>query len=360
MKYTKLHQSKKRLASIVAATLLVAEVALPGLASHTQAAALTNTFVRFDRMAQSTPTTGTVCANPVTTDTETGVKVTFPTGYTVSSTTGNWAVSTTNLAWPAGGTAWPGIAAPTGSGDFQISGQTVGFQSGDLTPGTLYCFNWTNTAALTTKSSATNDNLGTVATRNTSPADVDTGTYATATVSNDQVAVSAAINQSFQMSLSANTDNLGTLTTGSVSASPTPRTVTVNTNAKNGWIAWAKDSTTGGGLRSTNASYTIASTGAGSASQALVAGTEGYNLGVAYSQSTGTCTSGTAVDANFDKAGGANKGGGLDNGLRKVLTCDGTAGSGVITLTNFAAINGSTPAAADYADTETFVAGGIF
>jgi hypothetical protein len=349
---------KKQLAALGAILMLVPAL-VPLLGMSASAAALTNTFVRFDRMKTSTPTTGTVCAKPVTTDTETGVKVTFPTGYTVSTTTSDWAVSTTNLAWPSGGTAWIGIDVPTGSGDFTISGQTVGFQSGDLTPGTLYCFNWTNSAALSTKSSATADNTGTVATRNTSPADVDTGTYATATVSDDQVVVSANISQTFNMSVSANTDNLGTLSTGSVSASPTPRTLTINTNAKNGWIAWAKDLNTG--LKSAIASnYTLASTGVGSASQALVSGTEGYNLGVAYSQGSGTCTAGSAVDANFDKAGGSNKGGGLDTSLRKIVTCGGTTGSGVVTLTNFAAISGPTPAAADYTDTETFVAGGIF
>jgi hypothetical protein len=134
--------------------------------------------------------------------------------------------------------------------------------------------------------------------------------------------------------------------------------MTVNTNAKNGWMAWAKDSNTG--IRSTSASYTIASTGVGSASQALVAGTEGYNLGVSYSQTSGSCTAGTAVDGNFDKAGGANKGGGLDTSLRTILTCGGTTNAGVITPTNFAAINGATAAATDYSDTETFVAAGLF
>jgi hypothetical protein len=329
------------------------------LVHHTQAVAMTQTLVRFDRMASSTPTTGTVCAKPASTATEAGVKVTFPTGYTVSGTTGNWTVSTaTTTGWPAGASAWTGIGSPTGSGDFTISGQTVGFQSGDLNAGTLYCFNWTNTAALTTKSSATNDNTGTVVTRTSVPADIDSGTYATATVTNDQITVTASVNPSFQMSFSGGTtDALGTLTTGSVASSSTV-TMTVNTNAKNGWQAWARDSSTG--LNSTSASYTIASTGVGSASQALVAGTEGYNLGVAYSQTSGTCTAGSAVDGNFDKAGGANKGGGLDTTLRTILTCGGTSNNGIITPTNFAAINGATAAATDYTDTQTYVAAGLF
>ncbi len=346
----------KRTAGSLLALMLLTQAVWPMLSMSTSAATLTNTFVRFDRMGTSQATTGTVCAKPATTAVEAHVVVTFPTGYTVSTTLGNWTVDTTNSAWPAGGTAWPGIGTAT-----VAAAQDVTFPSTDLTVGTLYCFNWTNTAALTTKSSATNDNTGTVVTQDSVPATIDSGTYATATVSNDQVVVSATINQSFQMALSANTDNLGTLTTGAVAASPTPRTITINTNAKNGWLAWAKDSTTpSGGLHSTAANYSIASTGVGSPSQTLVAGTEGYNVGVAYSQGVGTCTSGSAVSANFDKAAGANKGGGLNNNLAKILTCDGTTGSGVITLTNFAAITGATPAASDYSDTETFVAGGIF
>jgi hypothetical protein len=350
--------NKYKLTGLALVFALLATIAFPVL-HHASAASMTQTLVRFDRMATSQTTTGTVCAKPASTATEAGVKVTFPTGYTVSSTVGDWTVSTaTTTGWPSGASAWPTIASPTGSGDFTISGQTVGFQSGDLTPGTLYCFNWTTAAALTTKSSATNDNTGTVVTRTSVPADIDTGTYATATVTNDQVTVTASVNPSFQMSFSGGTtDALGTLTTGAVASSSTV-TFAVNTNAKNGWQAWAKDTSTG--LNSSSASYTIASTGVGSASQALVAGTEGYNLGVAYSQTSGTCTAGSAVNTNFDKAGGSNKGGGLDTTLRTLLTCGGTTNNGVVTPTNFAAINGATAAATDYTDLETFVAAGLF
>jgi hypothetical protein len=359
MKHLKIKTTKFRLAAGLLLFVLFAQALVPLLVRHSAAATMTQTLVRFDRMATSQTTTGTVCAKPATTATEAGVKVTFPTGYTVSTTVGDWTVSTaTTTGWPAGASAWTSIGSPTGSGDFTISGQTVGFQSGDLTPGTLYCFNWTTAAALTTKSSATNDNTGTVVTRTSVPADIDTGTYATATVTNDQVTVTASVNPSFSMSFSGGTtDALGTLTTGAV-ASNSAVTMTVNTNAKNGWMAWARDTSTG--LNSTSASYTIASTGVGSASQALVAGTEGYNVGIAYSQTSGSCTAGSAVSTNFDKAGGSNKGGGLDTTLRTLLTCGGTTNNGVITPTNFAAINGATAAATDYTDVQTYVAAGLF
>lgn len=313
------------------------------------AASLTQTFVRFDRMKISAPTTGTVCAKAATVATEATVQVTFPTGYTVSTTLGNWTVNTTNLAWPTGASAWPGIGTATAA-----AGQVVTFPSTDLVVGTLYCFNWTNTAALSIKSSATASNGGSITTRDSVPATIDTASYSTASINDDQIAVSATVPQSFSFALSANSDALGTLGTGSVSSSPTPRTATVNTNAKNGWYVWAQDSSTG--LNSPSAAATIASTTPGSNST-LVAGTEGYNTGVTQTQTSG---SGTITVATPFVGGLTGKGGGLDTTLRTVASSNGTANNAVLTLTNNAAIGATTAAASDYADTITVVGAGLF
>jgi hypothetical protein len=363
---------KSLLISTFVVLFLAAQTLLPMLVRQSLAGTLSQGFVRTDRMNTSQTTTGTVCAKTNgTAQTEAAAGVTFPTGYTVSTTLGNWSVSTaTTTGWPAGANAWPGIAQPTSG---QIVGQTVVFGSSDLTASTLYCFNWTTAAGLTTKSSATNDNTGTIYTCNanttncaglsTHTADLDSINYAIATVTSDQINVTASINPSFQMSFSGGTtDALGTLTTGAVASSSTV-TMTVNTNAKNGWMAWIKDSSSG--LNSTAAGYTISSTGTpgiGNASSALSAPAtpDAYNVGIAFSQTSGTCTAGSAVNANFDKGGGANKGGSIDTTLRTILTCSGTSNGGVITPTNFAAINGATPAATDYTDTQTYVAAGLF
>lgn len=334
---------------VIVTALFAIGIILSSLLVRGAFAAATTAMVRFDRMATSTATTGTVCLTPATAGTAASVVVTFPTGYTVSGTTGNWTVSTTNLAWPSGGTAWPGIGTASA-----VAGQAVTFPSTTLTVGTLYCFNWTNTAALTTSSSATNSNTGTIVTQTSAPATIDSAGYATATVSNDQIAVSATVPNTFSFALSANTDSLGTLSTGSVSTSPTPRTATVNTNAKNGWTVWAKDANTG--IRSTNASYTVASTTPGSNST-LSAGTEGYNLGVTVSQTSGSQT--PSVVAGF-VGGSLGKGGGLNTSLAAITSSTGTANNAVLTLNNNVAINGTTPAATDYADTLTFVAAGLF
>lgn len=318
------------------------------VATYAGAAPLSQVEVRFDRMKISTATTGTVCAKAATAGTEADVQVTFPTGYTLGSAA-NFTVSTTDLAWPNGASAWPSIATAT-----NVTGQVVTFPSGDLTVGTLYCFNWTNSAAVTVKSSATASNTGSVTTRTSVPATIDSSSYATASISDDQVVVTATVPSVFSFALSGNTDPLGTLSTSSVVSSPTPRTATVNTNAKNGWTVWAKDSNTG--LNSATTSTTIASTTPGSNST-LVAGTNGYNTGVTSSQvgGAGTITVATAFDGTA-----TGQGGGLDTSLRALATSTGTADTAVLTIKNNVAINPTVPAASDYTDTITIIGAGLF
>lgn len=54
---------------------------------------LLRTIVRLDNMNESTGTTGSVCIQPANTATITQISVTFPTGFVVSSTSGNWTTS---------------------------------------------------------------------------------------------------------------------------------------------------------------------------------------------------------------------------------------------------------------------------
>ncbi|MBW3538597.1 hypothetical protein KY386_03860 [Candidatus Parcubacteria bacterium] len=343
----KLKLTTSRLAPSLIAALLI-QLLAPFMVLPAHAGTLSQVLVRFDRMKISTGTTGTVCAKPATAGTEATVKVSFPASYTLGLAA-TFTVSTTNLAWPTGGTAWPGIGTATA-----VSGQDVTFPSTDLTVGTLYCFNWTSTSAVTVKSTATSSNAGSVTTEATGPATIDSGSFSTASISDDQITVTASVNQTFSFALSGNSDALGTLSTGAVSSSPTPRTATVNTNAKNGWQAWAKDSNTG--LNSAAAGSTIASTTPGTNST-LTAGTEGYNTGVTSSQTGG---SGTIAVATPFVGGTAGRGGGLNTSLATIATSNGTADNAVLTLTNNAAIGSTTAAASDYTDVITVVAGGLF
>lgn len=338
--------------SALLALAAVFAVIQPGIA---HAGTLSSAMVRFDRMKISQGTTGTVCAKPsAAAPTENSVQVVFPTGYTLGAV-GTFTVNTTNTNWPTGGTAWIGIGNAS-----NVTSQTVTFPSGDLTSNTtLYCFNWTSTTAVQVKSSATSSNAGTITTRDSVPATIDSATYSTASVTDDSIAVTASVAQAFSFALSANGDALGALTTGAISSSPTPRTVTVNTNAGSGWYVWAKD--TSSGLNSPSTSYTIPTGHTGTSNPGVngtvTAGTEGYNMGVTSSQTSG---SGSITVATAYVGGLAGKGGGLDTSLRTIASSTGTANNAVLTLTNNAAISTTTAAATDYADTITLVGAGMF
>lgn len=323
------------------------------VATTARAAPLTQVEVRFDRMKINTPTTGTVCAKPTTVGTEAQVKVTFPAGYTVSTVLANWTVSTDNLAWPTGGTIWPGILTATAASD---ATKEVTFPSGELAVGTLYCFNWTSTSALTTKTTATNSNTGIVTTQTNVPATIDSSTFATATIADDQIVVTASVAETFSFALVGTNDTMGAIPTNAVRSSPSPSVATINTNAKNGWSAWAKDLNTG--LNSASASKTIASTTPGTNSTLNAGGgTEGYNTGVVSSQVGGL---GTVTVATPFVGGSSGRGGGLNTALQTIATSNGTAQDSSLTLTNNATISTITPAASDYRDVITIVAAGLF
>lgn len=345
-----------RVARLIPAGMLAFSLILPLLSNNFASAAdLGQATVRFDRMMISTPTTGTVCAKPSATNlasTEVDVQVTFPTGYTLGAF-GTFSVNTTDLAWPTGGTAWPGIAAPTGAGD--ITGQTVKFGSGDLTSSsTLYCFNWTSSTAVQVKSSASGSNTGTITTRATGPTTIDSSGYSTASITNDQIVVTATVPSTFSFALSGNTDALGVLSTAAITSSSPARTATISTNAKNGFAVWAKDLYAG--LNSGTASKTIASTTPGTNST-LTIGQEGYNTGITSSQVGGTGI--ISIAAPFVGTG-TGQGGGLDTGLRTLATSNGTADTAVLTIKNNVAISATTPGASDYTDTITVVGAGLF
>ncbi len=358
MRYAK---NKKFINIFLALFMAVSCLTVLGFGQHAHAATMSEVFIRFDRMKVSTVTTGTICAMPATTSSDVKTwTVTFPTGYTLgaNSTFQSTNISTTNLAWPGSPSAWPNATSATSV----VSSQTVTWTNSSpqtMTAGTLYCYNWLNTTgnAVTVKSSATASNLGTIATQDSSAVTIDSGQYATASITDDQIVVTATVPTAFSFALSGNTDALGNLSTGAVSVSPVPRTATVNTNAKNGWLVWAND--TQAGLHSANASYTIASncsSGAGTNST-LSAGTEGYNTGVTQTQAGG---SGTITVAVPFVGGSTGKGGGLCTNLQTLASSTGSADTAVLTLTNNAAIKGSTPAATDYTDTLTVVGAGLF
>ncbi len=91
------------------------------------------------------------------------------------------------------------------------------------------------TALLGTTSAAANDIQVTVKTQTGASADVDSGTVALSIISNDQVAVSATVNPTLTVVLSANTASLGTLDTGHINQAGITSQVT--TNGANGYAS---------------------------------------------------------------------------------------------------------------------------
>lgn len=317
-----------------------------------QAGNLEQVYIRLDRLKAATTTGGLVCAQADTVATEIDVQVTFPTGFTVSGTAGNWTVTTTNL--PSGATAWPGIGTAT-----NVSGQTVTFPSTDLTVSTLYCFNFTGTSTLT-NATAGNDKTGTVTTRASGPTTIDSSGYALSIVSDDQIVVTATVPATFSFALSGNTDTFST-SLSTTTTSTTGRTVTIATNAASGWVAWVK---------SANAALNSASTGASIATAGSVdntptdlASATGYVLDVNVTTDSGTGTGTVSQAANYGaEYNGANatSGGTLSTIFQPIAASNGTTDGDVLTLIERAKITAVQAAATDYTDTLTVVAAGRF
>jgi hypothetical protein len=326
----------------VVAFAIVEQIIVPNLAQ-----AASTGYLRLDRVKAANATGGTVCANTTTVNTEASVQVTFPAGFTVNSTAANWTVTTTNL--PTGATAWPGIATAT-----TVAGQTVTFPSTDLTVSTLYCFNFSGTTTLT-NGTAGNDKTGTIVTRTSVPAVIDTINYASSLISDDQIAVSATVPSTFSFALGGNTANLGALSTSAV-VSATGVTATVNTNANNGWITWVKSAN--GSLNSAATGGTLASPGTSNSTPESLLAQSGYILDT--DLTTDAALGGTVtIDTEYNGTD-TNSGGHLVTAFQPIASSNGPAGGDIITLLVRAKADALTKAATDYTDTLTVSAAGRF
>lgn len=332
--------------------LVLGVVIFFGISTTAEAAQLTETFVRLNRLTASTGTGGTVCLKVATTaSTDASVKVTFPTGFTVDSTASNWTVTTTNL--PAGASAMPGITTASA-----VSGQDVTFPISNISSGTtLYCFNFASANTLT-NASAGNDYTGTVTLQASGPTTIDTGNFALSTISNDQVTITATVPATFSVALGTNTQSLGTLSTGSIT-SGSGVSVTIGTNAANGWLGWVLSANQA--LSSSTTGDSIATTGSVDDSPStLSSGTEGYVLDADLTTDSASGGSGTVtLDAEYNGTD-TSSGGTLSSTFTEFATADGPTDGDVITLIPRVAISGLTQAATDFTDTLTIVAAGHF
>lgn len=354
---------------ILLGILLVVGLVEPFVLPPQANAAAATGYLELDRVAANTATGGSVCFNPTTNETTVRqMQITFAgngaagaSSFTVA-TAGSWNWNATGI--PAGTTAFPGTM-----GTNTVSTNTVTFvvtADQSLNTGTMYCLHFSSTA-LTTPTSAGNNLAGTITLRNSGGTLLtnETVNYATSIISNDQITVTGTVPSTFTMSLSANSAAFSTNIPTSGSPATTPAiTLTVSTNANNGWIAWAKNANAHSALTSTGTSDSICFGGgfptscttnwaSGAGNVKSLSGAEGYGLSVA----AGTGTPSVATEY----AGSATSFGMLDStGFEKIVSHTIPANGDTATLTFGAEAASTNKAATDYTDTVTVTASGQF
>lgn len=142
--------------------------------------------IRLDRLKANTTLSGLVCAIPSSPSagTEAKISITFPSDFTIFSSTSNWTTNTSNL--PSGAIAWPGIGATAQA----VSSQTVTFVSSNLTASSKYCFNFSSSSSST---GSAGEKSGNISTKDSGNSVIDSKNYGMSIKSNDQVTVSATI-----------------------------------------------------------------------------------------------------------------------------------------------------------------------
>jgi len=133
--------------------------------------------------------------------------------------------------------------------------------------------------ALTTPA-AGNSLKGYITSQTAASAQIDQTYYGVAVITNDQITVTATVPPIFIFSLSGNADSFpGDLDPTVINSTTAGIFGHIVTNAKGGWIAWAKDSQQG--LYSASVNYKINTLGTVDGTPTtLVVGTEAYQLDV--------------------------------------------------------------------------------
>lgn len=324
----------------------------PFFMGNVQAANFDFVAVRPDRMAISVSSPHLILINPATTGTEDTTKITFPSGYTVTS------ASATNTGVP---TTYHGISVSTSTiAGTAVSGQEVTVDHGDLVVGTLYGF-YINSV---TNPSSIGQKSFTVTTQTSAPATIDSSTVAVYVVTDngsgtddDQIVVTASVSPTFTLDLNTNSDSV-TTSLGSVT-SGTGVTATVTTNAQNGYSVWFKSGTSSGlTSATTGTSIAFSGTAADGSDTLLSAGTEGV---VVDADST-TNTSGALTIAGEFNGSSTSRGGTPSTTYQQIFSSTAPVGGvgDVATIIPRVAISATTKAATDYTQTFTVTGAGSF
>ena len=357
--------SSLKIGLVIALVLATFQSFAPGVALASTPV-LANTMVRLNNMTESQYTSGTVCFQPKTAATETALDVTFPSTFVVGLAA-TWA--TTSVLPTAPSTYWPTFPTTTlaqmpNALTATVSGNTVTFTfatGAALSTSDTYCFDWTNTTSALLNPAAAPTTFGTINTYTGSLLLQDTGNFALDVIPNDTIVVTATVPPIFTMSLPTNVDTFsgnlsplagGVATGGSVAS--------IQTNAKGGWIMWAKDSNAG--LHSTAASAIIPSVSWASGNPiSFTTGVADYALSVVGHAGTGPCI--PVAETEYDTTANppANGGGGqISATYQQIGHCSSESNNDGMTIKEEAMIAVTTPAATDYTDTITVVGAGLF
>lgn len=185
----------------------------------------------------------------------------------------------------------------------------------------------------------------------------DTGSVAVEIVADNDVTVNATVDPRITCAFTGLTTTFASLT-GSVATSDTNTTITVSTNAANGFNISVRDEGNGtnpGLYKSSSPTYLIGSAD-GSFNNTALLTNDVDGFGIQGSTSGGSGASVT-IDARYNQSG--NNVGGLERTATNLASATGAVASRVVTIVHKAAVSGLAAAGA-YTDTLTYVCTGIF
>lgn len=342
--------------------ILIVFVVLLLCPQKSSAAALTDLSDTMSRLADSTPadvfsdhtikfTTSTGAGDA--TDT---IIITMPAGFTIGSVdytdmdlshgASTGAETEETLAAAASATAW--------GASFTLQVLTLSHPTdaaaGDIAPNDKVIVEIGLNA---TSGSAQIKNHATAATYSITIAGTfgDTGSIAIVILSNDQFTVTATVDPTITFSLSANSTAFGAINSSTVTTSSPNITLTVSTNAANGYSISVHDAgnTTNPGLYNTDAAFLVGSADYSYANTANLASVAGYGI---------QATSATAtIDARYAQT--VENVGGYEITAQNLATYASPASAHTVEITSMAKVTGATPAGS-YTDTVTVIATGNF
>ncbi len=348
---------------LLAAVSLLFSFLLPSIASATQ---LTQAGLRLGRLGNGASTQNDLLVTFKLNTTPTSVakiKVTFPTGFTITAGTPTPAV-TGFPNTPGSITAPPGtltsVATSAGAGlggDITVSGLT----SASLNGTTLYGF-IIPTGTITNPSTLGQYNT-TTESQNSGGTPIDTTStpvYITgATADKDKIAVSASVAPNFSFTLSANTDTVPAADPTTTQTSPGV-TMTVGTNSPLGYTAYVKSANAA--LNSIISSGTPIATGTFDGTpEVFTPGTTKYGFVPTTGTACSSCTGSIAYDAEYSNTD-ATHGGAFNaaNTFASFVSRTGYTNADQISLKERVTVANTVGYANDYSDTLTIVAAGNF